>query len=248
MQIHKSAALLATLSLALVLTGCEGEQTEKDMIAEAQFCLDKATDEASAMACTSKISGLTSPRAYALRCAAGFIAAEVTDPANLSSALNAIQDNQGTTALLSALTFPRQDLMNDTFAACNASGQDGLALIGAMAKSATLLSNLSGGAFGSCTSISDCDSAQIESTINNLIAGLTSGDPTEEAEAAEAITQVTEVVQTVYATTCGGTQTANDDICGQINTALGQAGVDIATTDPAEIVELGKKLLEQWTQ
>ncbi|KHD89248.1 MAG: hypothetical protein OM95_05410 [Bdellovibrio sp. ArHS] len=246
MQIYKSAALLATLSLAFVLTGCEGEQTEKDMIAEAQFCLDKATDEASAMACTQKISGLTSARANSLRCAAGFIAAEVTDPANLSSALNAIQDNQSTTVLLSALTFPRIDLMNDTFTACAASGQEGLTLIGAMAKSATLLSSVAGGTFGSCSSLTNCDAAQLETTITNLIAGLTSVDPLEVQEAEQAITQVTEVVQTVYTTTCGGSKSANEDICGQINTALGQAGVDIATSDPAEIVELGKKLLEQW--
>ncbi|MEN0058295.1 MAG: hypothetical protein AAGB31_05635, partial [Bdellovibrio sp.] len=122
MNFQKWAFVMAA-TFSSLLIGCEGEQTEKDMIAEAQFCLDDATDAAAADVCMTKIEGLTSSQAYTLRCAAGFIAAEVTSPEKLSRALNAISDNQGTSVLLSTLAFPTKALAEKTFNSCNLSGQ-----------------------------------------------------------------------------------------------------------------------------
>lgn len=238
---NKAAALIMTLSLGALLTGCEAEQTEKDMIAEAQFCLDDARDAASADSCLSKISGLTSPQAYTLRCAGGFIAAEITSPEKLSTALNAISDGGGATTLLSSLSFPTTQLADTTFNSCNLSNQNGLKLIGAMAKSATVLASMAT-SLSSCTSITDCSAAEIESTIDDLIAGVTGADPDAEA----AVIAIVSSVQTVYASTCGGTNNANSDICGQITSAVAQSNFDITTTDPAELLAIGQELLGNW--
>lgn len=239
----KTTALIITLSFGAILTGCEGAQSEKDMIAEAQFCLDEATDGTSADACLSKISGLNSPQANTLRCAGGFIAAKITSPANLSSALNAISDGAGAPALMSALSFPSVDLAKVTFNYCNASSQNGLKLIGAMAKSATILANVATG-LPSCSSPENCDSAAIESTLNSLVTDIQNGDP----DAEETVIEIVSSIQTVYTSTCGGNNNSNGDICGQINTAISTSGFDITTTDPTEILAIGKELLSQWKQ
>lgn len=234
----KVATMILGLSAAL-LTGCEAEQTEKDMIAEAQFCLDEARDAASANACMSKINGITSPNAYTLRCAAGFISSGITSAANLSSALTAISDGGGPTDMLTALNFGDVSLVNNTAEYCNQSGQKGLALIGAMAKSATALSNAAELLnLGSCGGdLSGCDTAAIESAINDIIA-----DPNSPA-AVEAIEAIGSSIQTVYSVTCGGTNNANTDICGDINQAAATAGIDMSTAD---INAIGQALLAQW--
>lgn len=238
----KKAALLITLSLGVLLTGCEGEQSEKDMLAEAQFCLDEATNADTAGACVSKISGLNSPQANTLRCAAGFIAAEITSPRNLSSALNAISDGAGAPALMSALSFPSVTLAKTTFNYCNASSQNGLKLIAAMAKSATILANVAAG-LPSCSTLENCDASAIETTLNGLITAIDNGG---DAAAEETVIEIVSSVQTVYASTCSGTSNSNADICNQINTAISTSGYNIATQDPNELLAIGKELLGQW--
>lgn len=234
---------LATMILGLsatLLTGCEAEQTEKDMIAEAQFCMDEARDAASANACVSKISGLTSPQAYTLRCAGGFIAAGVTSAENLSKALDAMSDQgAGATSMLTVLNFNSRDLADQTALDCNRSGQKGLALIGALAKSSTALADAAGRlGFGSCgTDLDGCQSS-IEQAIGEILKNPTVG------AAPEAITAIGESIQTVYTATCGGTSVANSSICSDINEAAAAANIfDIATAD---IDAIGKALLAQW--
>lgn len=43
MVFNRSTALFLVLSLSVLMAGCAA-QSEKDMLAEAQFCLDSATD------------------------------------------------------------------------------------------------------------------------------------------------------------------------------------------------------------
>lgn len=235
----KMATLILGLGAAL-LTGCEAEQTEKDMIAEAQFCMDKARDEASASACVSKIAGLTSPQAYTLRCAAGFISAEVTSAENLSKALDAMTDQgAGATSMLTVLNFNNPTLANQTALDCNRSGQKGLALIGALAKSSTALADAASKlGLGSCgADLNSCQSA-IEDTIADILQNPNS------TAAVEAVEAIGGSIQAVYSATCGGTSVANSSICSDINQAAAAAGIDIATEQ--NLAEIGKALLEQW--
>lgn len=238
MQFNKTTAGLLAMTLAAFLMGCEAEQTEKDMLAEAQFCLDKAT-AATASACMSKIQGLTSPQAYALRCAEGFISAGVTSPQNLSDAVTSISTpGQGTSAMLSALSFSDVNSANATFNSCNLSNQSGLALMGAMAKSATVLAS-AGGVLASC-STTGCD---VSGAIGSLVTDFQDGTLSTQNE--ETVTAITSSIITVYETSCG-TAAANTELCGQIDTAATAAGVDITNLTAAEQLELGKQLLTQW--
>ncbi|MBO9666103.1 MAG: hypothetical protein J7501_04760 [Bdellovibrio sp.] len=243
------SALMACLGLLTVLTGCEGEQSDKDKIMEAQYCLDEAT-AGSANACLSSISGLTSSQAYALRCAAGFIDAGVTSTANLSAALTAIQkeNTAGTSTLLAALSFSNGVDADQTASYCNSSKQPGMALMGAMAKSATLLNTI---ALPSCSGDPDplgCASDAMSTALTALVNDFdpntgTFGDP----DNATLAQDVAGSIQTVYSITCSGTNTASSDICGPINDALSAAGIpDITAVSPSELIKLGGQLLTQW--
>lgn len=249
-QNFTKALLIGFLSCGLM--ACEAEQTEKDIIAEAQFCLNKARGPAAVDSCMAPLQGLTSFYAYELKCAAGFVKADITSPENLSKALTAISDSSSSpTVMLAALTFPPLDSrgkslsISDTFSDCNKSGRPGLKLIGAMAQSATALSSFGG---GSCNSgdLTDC-SGVIEDNINTFIDNLTSTDSDIQEQAEKNLVEVLGSIQTVYQTTCSGSYNANSDICDQINLAATQAGgIDFTSNDPKEMAKWGLELLRQW--
>lgn len=240
MKTNKLTTLFLCLGLATTLTACEME-SEKDMLADAQFCLDEATDASSAQACMSKISGLNSAQANTLRCATGFISAGITQPAKLSEALNALSENGSTATVLSVLSF--DDLTgaygaNKTFEYCNASNSAGLSLLGAMSKSASVIGNLTSGS-GSLET-------QFQTAINDILTDLANaGDPTAQAAAIANAAAIGGSIVTVYNTTCGGNMTAMADICGSINSALDQVpgGADLVNMTEAEI---GEALLDYW--
>lgn len=235
MHLNKSMAALLALSLTALLTGCEAEQTEKDMIAEAQFCLDKAQDSSSANSCMSKIQGLTSPQAYTLRCAAGFISSGVTSPQNLSQALNALKDGGSTAGILGAISFDSQALADQTFTNCALTKNEGLMLIGAMAKTATVLGSLASG--------SGSMEAQIQTVINNILTDLNSGSPSQQT--INDVVKIGGTIQSVYQTTCANGVGAIEDVCDSINGAIASVpgGVDVVNATPEEI---GQALLDYW--
>lgn len=243
MKFAKTTAGLLAITLTALLTGCEAEQNEKDMLAEAQYCLDKAT-ATTAGACMDKIEGLTSAQAYALRCAEGFITAGITSPRNLGDAMAAISGTGGTASMLAALSFPDTTAANSTFEACNLSQQNGMALIGAMAKSATVLAQAAG-VLGACATSGNCGTA-LTAQMDALYQDLNSGTPSEATIAT--IGAITGSVSTVYGTTCSGGTNTNSDICKQINQAGTDANVDVANLTPEERLELGKHLMAQWKQ
>ncbi|WP_374031098.1 hypothetical protein [Bdellovibrio bacteriovorus] len=109
-----------------------------------------------------------------------------------------------------------------------------------MAKSATALANAAEmlGGLASCGGdISSCNTANLESAISQILL-----NPTDPA-AEEAIQAIGSSIQTVYSVTCGGTNNANTDICGDINQAAASAGINMATAD---IAAIGQALLAQW--
>ncbi|AHI06807.1 hypothetical protein BDW_11535 [Bdellovibrio bacteriovorus W] len=249
-QLNFTKVLLIGL-LSCGLMACEAEQTEKDIVAEAQFCLNKAHEPAAVDSCVAPLAGLTSFYAYELKCAAGFVKADVTSAENLSKALTAINDpNAPPTLMLAALSFPARDsrgkdiYIDEVFSDCNNSGRPGLKLIGAMAKSATILSSLA--ILPSCTNPDPlfCTGEQIASNISQLITDLDSPTPETKKAANDNLTGIVESIQTVYQTTCAGAFNANSDICKQINTAAGAH--DFMTQKPEEIINLGLELLKQW--
>jgi hypothetical protein len=242
MNSNKLTALILSLGIVATLTACE-EQSEKDMVAEAQFCLDKATDSSSVNSCLAGISSLNSAQANALRCAGGFIGAGVTSAENLSSAITSIANNGNSVTLLTALSLGNVNVANSTATYCSLSQQADLALFGAMAKSATVLANAAT-SLSSCSDLANCDTSEIEDTITDLINDLQSGTPSQNSK--DTVEAIASSVQVVYTTTCGTSSSSNEDICGPINSALAQAGVDINTTNTQDLVDLGLELLKKW--
>lgn len=239
MNLKNLTTLILASALGLGLTGCD-QQSEKDIIAEAQYCLDKATTQAQASACTSSLAGIESKAAYTLKCAAGFISAGVTSPERLTQALDAVKESgAGTTVLLASLNFGSNSLAIQTADDCNKSGKSSLTLISAMAKSATVLSNAAS-VLGSCNTANplDCDTTAIENAIDAIVL-----DPTDPANQ-ETLEAVGSTIQSVYSVTCGGANNANSDICGDINKALTDAGVSMS----GSALDIGLALLEKWKQ
>ncbi|UOF01087.1 hypothetical protein [Bdellovibrio reynosensis] len=225
-----TATLLALSCTSLLLTGCEAEQTEKDMLAEAQYCLDDAQSESEADTCMTKISGLNSERANELRCAAGFY--QVASPANLSQALNTMNESGGSSAgVLGVLAFDTRERANTTFEYCQDSGSEGLQLLGAMAKTATIL-NEYGGVLGS----GGDPEAQLAAILQQL-------STVPDGQVAE---DVGSTIQAVYTASCALT-VSNEDMCGSIDEALAQDGT-IDINDPADAETIGQLLLEHWNE
>lgn len=235
MGFKKNSAILA-LSLSALLAGCAA-QSEKDMLAEAQFCLDKATDATSADACMTKIQGLSSKQSYSLRCAAGFIASGITQPASLSTALNSMKQNASTASVLGILAFDSQTLADSTFTNCTQSGDSGLQLIAAMAKTATVINGLTSG--------SGSIETQMQTAITSIVSNLTSGDATLQAQAVADASKIGGTIQTVYQTTCSGTVVVNQEMCNSINGAISASPVPVnMTTSTSQ--DIGKALLDYW--
>ncbi len=234
MAFNKSTALLMSLSLSALMIGC-APQSEKDMLAEAQYCLDTAKDSAAVQGCVSKIESITSTQAHTLRCAAGFIASGITAPAKLSSALNSMKEGGSTASVLGILAFEDQDLADRTFTSCALSKDNGLTLLSAMSKSATVINNFASGS-GSLES-------QMQAGITKILNDL-NGTAQQQAEAIANLVKVGDTIQTVYQTTCG-TQVANTELCGSITKAIDAApgAIDIKNSTPQEI---GNALFEYW--
>ncbi len=250
----KFTALVAGLGVMALLSGCEPAQSENDMVLEAQYCLDSA-NSSNVDSCLSGISAVKTKNAYGIRCAAGFVKSGVTSAANMSEAMNAIKNNGGTSTMLSILNFSGStSLANWTADQCSQSGSSGLALLGAMAKSATALASAIND-FPSCSNTGGtitCDQTQMNDLLADMEDALKNGSAGQATydTAIETVTSVVESVQAVYAVSCG-TVNANKDICGPIDTALANASLtadDLASLDSAQIKELGTKLLAQWQQ
>lgn len=218
-----TAALALTASFLML--GCQ--ETEQDLIGDAQHCLDH-TSVGQAEGCLSKIEGLTSAQAYVIRCAASFIDEGLTDPATLSEALNQVSEgNNNSLGLLQALAFKNTDRARTMFERCSASNQKGLLLISGVSKMATDILSLSTASSGDLV-FSD-DPAEMAAAIDEI---LTNGG-------AGQLEVVGSTLQVVYNVSCQVDNQANKDICGEIDTAL--AGVDIQ--DP---VAIGNAILDYW--
>ncbi len=100
------ALILFTGAFIIVASGCE--TNEQNKVAEAQQCLDRLSDSATAadaQPCLNFISGITSPSAYVIRCSVDFLAAGI-NPTQLIAAFQAMKTQssaQQTATLMGAL-------------------------------------------------------------------------------------------------------------------------------------------------
>lgn len=229
-MLRKTAVTVLFLTLSQVgLSGCQ--ETEQDIIADAQYCMDEARTAAAAEACSAKLGSLQTPAAYVIRCSGEFIAQGFTAPERLVSAIDQLKGTGGTAGLLGFMAFTDNASATRAFDYCVKSNQKGMSLLAALMKTATV----------------------IASTSTSIVAGLQASPPVfpTEAEIKTAIDNVLtdgneavigETVKAVYSVSCGSGSQANADVCTQIDDALANHG-GAGSATPAEI---GAYLLDQW--
>ena len=228
---NKTAALMLLVGLTTRIAGCD-DTSQKDRLANAQLCMDKATDASSASACVSAIQDIQSAEASSLRCAADFIGANIVTPDNLSNALNAIKNSNSSATMLSYLSFASTSAVNTAVTDCNLSGSEGYVLLSGLAQTATYVASTLG-TFGNGTQPTESD---ILTAINNVVSNPNT------ASSQAVIQTAGTAIQTVYTTTCGSSG-ANTTICSSLESGAQQAGIDLTTATPTQI---GDALLNYW--
>lgn len=129
------------LAVSSVFLGCE--QKEDDQIYSAQICLNNAT-AGTVDTCLAKIAGVSSARAFVLRCSAEFIRANITT-STIVTAIEDIEDNDAGNTEDPTIEFYNQFSFTSTSSAnvavdnCTASGSEGLKLLALSAKTATVI-------------------------------------------------------------------------------------------------------------
>ena len=132
---------LCLLALSSVFIGCENK--EDDQIYAAQICLNTAT-AGTVDSCLAKISGVSSARAFVLRCSAEFIRANITT-STIVTAIENIENNDAGNTVDPTIEFYNQFSFTSTASAdvavtnCTASGSGGLKLLALSAKTATVI-------------------------------------------------------------------------------------------------------------
>lgn len=231
-------------SLLLVLSACS--ETNRDKIGEAQLCLDTATPS-TVNSCLSKISGIESANAYALRCSANFIAQGLGSASTLSEALNNLSGMGGNAALFSVLRFKASttteaaSLASSAQANCDKSGNAGMKLIASMATTATTLSNLVSGV-GPIDPNNPPSETDIKNALNSLASQLNSGDQTQVDSATAQVQAITDALVSTYNSSCTSGSSQQTDICKQLQPAFATLPPGASNSDIAKalITELNK--------
>lgn len=187
-QMSKWISLILISTFSLLSISCEEKDDNK--LAAAQECLDKLNDSsgaASALACEEKISGLTSPQSYVVRCAVRFIVGGVTssDIVSAFSSYDSAPENQKAAILMAALAQDTPDMAANTVAACKSSKVPSLDYIASISQVGTLMVRNSGNSdpavfLPNCASAAaTCDAATIGTAVTSMYGVYCVGDAAE---------------------------------------------------------------------
>jgi len=179
----KLGLFVLALGLGVFTAGCESE--DDNNIMKAQDCLNKVTDQgASAAACRSYVSGLTTQQAYMLRCSIEFVYGGL----NTEKVKNAFQEMSNNSNNANPEEFLIQNLSlidpngsgssdntalaKTAYDYCALSGSAGLIYVAGLSRIGTLIINAGGGNFeanlSACTGptpTADCDPEEIGETV-----------------------------------------------------------------------------------
>lgn len=216
----KTLAILMTL---VVLSACGKKDIDK--IAEAQECLDKATEN-TALACLQKVEGVESKAADILRCSAYFIDQGFSDPVRMEQVATQITSTQtpdnASLSALSVLGFTSQkytmtenfNLSETAFPACVRSGSGGLVYLAAATRMATAA--LTDMGFDSTTGTPP--------DINDMENAICNGTPSSTTKEA-----MGNAALAAYQQNCLGKDISTDVMCQQYQAAIA------AHSDPTDI-------------
>lgn len=249
MQYKKIFVMAMATAGLLTLSACN-QETDQDRLMDAQFCLDQikgmspAAASDAAEACVAGIKDIQTTNSYVLQCSAAYIGQGFTSADKLSSALDQLQGNSGTTALLGLMAFSSTTEAEAAYDVCTKTNQKAMSLLSAMTKSATIIAGSSLSLITSSTDLNTITQA-VEDEINQILTDLSSGDSTVSGAAEDKLVEVGSAVVSVYQLSCASGSQVNSDLCGQIQTALGSSynPNDFASVDPKTVAQ---DLLDKW--
>ncbi|AZZ35546.1 hypothetical protein CIK05_01595 [Bdellovibrio sp. qaytius] len=193
-----SMILSATALTAIMMLASCAKESDLDTIKDAQMCLNKATT-ATAQACVSKLSAMTSDQANQLKCAAYFIQEGFGSPTTLLNAISTANtgNSSSTVNIISQLSFSSQTNSDAAYSVCNSSGIAVYSQLSSLVQISTLVKT------ASATATTGSDYA----TVINALPAATLGA----------------LVQTTYTSSCSsssGSGEALQEYCGQLGEAL----------------------------
>lgn len=204
----KQLFVLLLVSTSFGLTACE--EKEDDTVFSAQQCLDKATP-ATVDTCVNMVSGISSNKAYTIRCSADFIRESITND-KIIDAIENLDNNQTasdpTTILLDNFKFSNVTLADAAVANCTATGSETLTVLALTAKTGTIIASLTGG-------------GSIETWIQGIDPNtLGAGD----------LEDIGETIAAMQPIACGaGGQFEGNEVCTNLNAAIAQGNLqDVA--------------------
>ncbi len=246
----KITFFLIWIVMALILSSCETD--EKDRLTKAQACLDTATPE-TVESCLSALGSISSAQAYAIRCAARFIANGITEEklveameaqSSASSSSNPVLGMIGVLTFKGADKAEARDRSALAMDECQKSGLGAYSLFASMAEMATVLSTSGGGA--ALTALQNGEEPtqeEMEEALDSLCGWTTEADRANgcdtNAAAPEDISAIGSVAITANETYCG-VNAAENDFCDDLSEVFSSA------TDPNDTEELGKLLLQKF--
>lgn len=201
----KSLILSATALLtAMAFTSCSKE-SELDTIKDAQMCLNDAAPSG-AQACVSKLSGINTDQANQLKCAAYFIEEGYGTPTKLIDAIEAAENNSGSSSsmnMISELAFLDANNASEAFDVCNDSG----IAVYSQLSSLVQISTLAKGFNNNASTPADYEAAVVQ--IPSTVLG--------------------QLVNTTYQSSCSGTSASGEalsEYCTELGEVLAGADAD----------------------
>ena len=241
----KLLAGVLMLGGALALTSCEGTG-EQDDLAQAQSCLDgvSSSNPQAAEGCLKYVSGYTSARANGLKCSIYMTAAGLTEDklvqaySSLKNSGSANKEANFMAAL--SLTLPTIDDAYDKTVVgnefCKISGSPGMVYVGAAVVAGTYLNKVIADLTGS--GVNPNDPASIEAKVQTMLTDCTA--PTPPASCTANLPTLGQTVLTLSGAYCANAS-ANQDVCGTIDSAVQSAGSDPAKVGQALYCYLDQK-------
>lgn len=227
-----SLLFLSLLSIAAI-TGCE--LPEDKQIYAGQECIDAATTAADADRCYNLVSGLTSEKAYLIRCSSHYVAQGFTGQ-RFASAFQRLKDgsSSGQDPMATAMAYMVFSVSSTLHTAdtavsdCNLSGVRSMKRLATMTKLATFVAQQGLGSIPD-PNAGGFNPSQISTAITNLV---NSNDPTANATIGALAQQANEQYCNA------GSSFSGNEVCTNIQNAINNGGGNTATIGAQLLVQL----------
>jgi hypothetical protein len=231
--------IFCALLLSVTLISCQ-KKGEADDLAKAQACLDAVPlgEPSKADDCLPMVKDYTDQQAMILKCAIVMTSGGLMED-KIIKGYNALKDDtqtNKTAAFMAALALDKPDLNTGYTKAleangyCQASGVKGLQYLGGVIVAGTFMNKIAG-------AIDVSDPTQAQTAITNLINQCVT---TPAASCTDDLPALGAAVTGLAGSYCGGA-TADQDVCGQVNSAVAAAGGSSTNVGKAMLCYLNKK-------